>query len=77
MKPVMFPPGRGRLCTSPAPTGSATTAITIGMVVVACFAAKAHGVKVATIMSTGCRTKSVAKPGRRSVFPSADRNSNT
>ena len=39
------------------------------MVVVACFAAKAHGVKVATIMSTGCRTKSVAKPGRRSVFP--------
>ena len=51
----MFPPGRARLCTRPEPTGSATAAMTIGMVVVACFAANAHGVKVATITSTGSR----------------------
>ncbi len=41
----MLPPGRAKLVTSPTAIGSATAAITIGMVVVACFAA-AHGVKV-------------------------------
>ena len=55
-KPVTFPPGRARLCTKPVPIGSATATMTIGMVDVARFAAKAQGVKVATIRSTGTRT---------------------
>jgi hypothetical protein len=46
-KPVTFPPGRARLCTKPVPIGSATATMTIGMVDVARFAAKAQGVKVA------------------------------
>ena len=36
IKPVALPPGRARLSTKPAPTGSATTANTIGTVRVAC-----------------------------------------
>ena len=36
MKPVALPPGRARLSTKPAPTGSATIANTIGTVRVAC-----------------------------------------
>ena len=36
MKPVTLPPGRARLSTKPAPTGSATIANTIGTVRVAC-----------------------------------------
>jgi hypothetical protein len=32
MKPVRFPPGRGRLATNPAPIGSATVTNTIGIV---------------------------------------------
>ena len=36
-----MPPGRARLATKPAPTGSPTLAITMGMVVVALFAANA------------------------------------
>ena len=35
----MLPPGRARLATRPAPTGSPATANTIGMTDVACFAA--------------------------------------
>ena len=35
----MLPPGRARLATKPALTGSLASAITIGIVVVACFAA--------------------------------------
>src|ERR1700681_1310193 len=37
--PVTFPPGRGRLATSPVPTGSPVSAMTIGISSVACFAA--------------------------------------
>ena len=33
-KPVTFPPGRARLATKTAPTGSGTFVITMGMVVV-------------------------------------------
>ena len=36
MKPVTLPPGRARLSTKPAPTGSPTTGNTIGTVRVAC-----------------------------------------
>ncbi len=39
--PVTLPPGRARLATRPAPTGSAAVAITMGMVVVAFLAANA------------------------------------
>ena len=37
--PVTLPPGRARLATRPAPTGSPAFVITMGMVVVAFFAA--------------------------------------
>jgi hypothetical protein len=43
VKPVRFPPGRCRLTTSPKSTGSPTLAATIGMVEVACLAARAPG----------------------------------
>ena len=36
MKPVALPPGRARLSTKPAPTGSGTITNTIGTVRVAC-----------------------------------------
>ena len=39
--PVTLPPGRARLATKPEPTGSPTLVITMGMVVVAFFAANA------------------------------------
>ena len=39
--PVRLPPGRARLATRPAPTGSPTIATTIGIVEVAFFAAGA------------------------------------
>ena len=42
VKPVMLPPGRARLSTKPAPTGSTTPTNTIGTVRVACCNA-AHG----------------------------------
>ena len=42
--PVTLPPGRARLATRPAPTGSPAFVITMGMVVVAFLAANAAGV---------------------------------
>src|SRR5215471_18871826 len=42
--PVIFPPGRARLGTSPARTGSPMEIMTMGIVVVACLAAKLAGV---------------------------------
>ena len=39
--PVTLPPGRARLATRPAPTGSPAFVITMGIVVVAFFAANA------------------------------------
>ena len=71
--PVTFPPGRARLATKPAPTGSAVFVITMGMVVVAFFAANGAAFPEATIKSTLRRTSSAASSGRRSVFPSANR----
>ena len=38
---MTLPPGRARLATKPAPTGSDTFVITMGMVLVAPFAANA------------------------------------
>src|ERR1700736_1823659 len=74
--PVTFPPGRGRLATSPVPTGSPVSAMTIGISCVACFAARAVGVNHVTIISILRRTSSAANSGSRSRCPSADRNSN-
>src|SRR5262249_55401236 len=39
VKPVVFPPGRARLATTPMPTGSPTCANTMGTVRVACCSA--------------------------------------
>ena len=50
--PVTLPPGRSRLATRPSRTGSAAISKTIGMVVVAAFAASAAGVVVAAIKAT-------------------------
>ena len=50
-KPVMLPPGRARLATTPSPTGSPLNAMTIGTVVVARFTAHTAGPK-AMITST-------------------------
>ena len=66
--PVTLPPGRARLVTKPAPTGSAGFVITMGMVVVAFFAANADGVSGTIIRSTLRRTNSAASSGNRSGF---------
>jgi penicillin-insensitive murein DD-endopeptidase len=50
LKPVMLPPGRDRLATKPSPTGSATTAKTIGMVAVARLSAAITGVLLAMML---------------------------
>ena len=47
LKPVRLPPGRARLATRPAATGSLPTMKTIGIVEVAFFAASAEGVAAA------------------------------
>ena len=60
VKPVMLPPGRARLATSPEPTGSLEVDMTIGMVRVACFAGAVAVVPSATITSTLSRTSSSA-----------------
>src|SRR6516162_10236083 len=47
VKPVALPPGRARLATKPAPTGSTTCANTIGTVRVACSKGVAAGMPLA------------------------------
>ena len=64
--PVTLPPGRARLVTKPESTGSAAFAITMGMAVVAFFAANASSVPTVTIKSTLRRTKSAASSRWRS-----------
>jgi hypothetical protein len=63
--PVRFAPGRLRLATRPNATGSPPVPKTMGMVVVAAFAAKAAGVPLATITATRRRTRSAASAGSR------------
>ena len=58
--PVTLPPGRARLAIKPAPTGSPTFVITMGIVAVAFLAANAVGRDATTIRSTLRRTKSAA-----------------
>jgi hypothetical protein len=75
VNPVMFPPGRARLATSPLPTGSAIGLKTMGIVLVARFAARAEGVASAKSRSTRRRTRSEARFERVDCRPSANRHS--
>src|SRR5262249_47911860 len=62
--PVMLPPGRFRLATSPYCTGSLPFAKTMGMVVVAAFAARAETtLPVVKMTSTRRATRSAASAG--------------
>jgi len=72
-KPEMFPPGRGRLVRRPETTGSPIDAITMGMAVVARFAAPIPAVAWVTITSTLRRIRSATSSGSRSYWPSAHR----
>src|SRR5262249_10916423 len=71
-KPVTLPPGRERLVTRPAATGSVPKATTIGMVDVACFTGAA-ALSAGTMTSTLRRTNSAATSAKRSGRPSAQR----
>src|SRR5262249_26972400 len=73
--PVMFPPGRARLSTSPAAMGSAEITKTIGIVLVAFLAARAPDNVPVRIMSTSRRTSSSARVGSSSSLLSAYRDS--
>ena len=59
-----------------AATGSAALAITIGIVLVACFAARVAASVPLTMTSTLSCTNSAARPASRSKWPSALRYSN-
>ena len=60
MKPVALPPGRARLSTKPAPTGSGTTANTIGTVRVACSNGPTVELPAARMTSGASATNSAA-----------------
>src|SRR6516165_7967635 len=62
VKPVTLPPGRARLATKPLPTGSATTAKTMGIVAVCCSTAAVVGVLFARLRSGCSTTSSFATP---------------
>ena len=68
-RPVILPPGRARLATRPLATGSPTCPITIGISLVACFAAKAAGVWNTTMISTFDRTSSAAFSTSKACCP--------
>jgi hypothetical protein len=63
--PVALPPGRLKLATRPAATGSTPTTNTMGIVVVTALAASAAGGPCAKIRSTGRLTSSAASAGNR------------
>src|SRR5262245_60966034 len=71
LKPVRLPPGRARLRTTS--RGSATAAMTTGIVLVASLAATAAGVPRVTIKSTLRLRSSATSAGKRSGRPSAER----
>ena len=76
LSPVMFLPGRARLATNPAATGSAPlAAMTMGIVVVACLAAWTIGLPLATITSTRNRTSSAARSRTLAGFAPVQRGS--
>src|SRR5262244_4574090 len=67
VRPVTFPPGCERLATSPVRIGSDTLVTTIGIVLVAFFAARAADVLIAKITSTLDPTISPARIVGRST----------
>ena len=72
--PVTFPPGRPRLDTKPALTGSEAVVNTIGIVFVAAIAARiATSLAPAQMTATLRLTRSAAMAGSRSNWPSAQR----
>src|SRR6516164_5458767 len=69
----MLPPGRLRLLTRPPLIGSPPIEKTIGMVVVAAFAASADGSPpTAAITATWRRTRSEASEGDHNGLPASD-----
>ena len=77
LSPVMFPPGRARLATSPLPNGSPAAVMTMGIVAVALLAAMGASVPPAAMTSTLRRTSSAANYGSKSSRFSAYRRSKT
>ncbi len=71
LKPGDVPSGRARLATNPSCTGSLPPDITIGIVRVACWAARVAAVPPPQCTSTLSRTNSAARSGSRSALPSA------
>jgi hypothetical protein len=67
VSPVTFPPGRARLATIPWVTASADAVMTMGIVRVIFFTAKAADPLVVTMMSNLRRTISSARDGSRSA----------
>src|SRR5262245_14526168 len=65
--PVKLPLDRERLVTKPSCTGSLPTRKTIGIVVVAAFAANDDGGPEVTIAATERRTRSTANDDNRSI----------
>ena len=65
--PDRLPPGLARLATRPSRTGSSGAMKTMGIVVVAAFAAKAGGLFAAAITATRLLTNSSAIAGNRSI----------
>ena len=65
--PVIFPPGRAKLSTVPFATGSSPVTMTIGIVLVACLAARTAAVMGATMTSTLSCTSSSMMLGTRSA----------
>ena len=70
-KPVALPPGRARLSTKPAPTGSATAVNIIGTVRVACSNGPTCEVPLAKMTSGASATNSAAYLRVRSASPKA------
>ena len=74
LMPVTFAPGRLRLATKPSFTGSPPVAKTIGMTAVAALAATPDAVTPVATMTVTCRrTRSAARTGNRSYWPSDQR----
>ena len=73
MNPVALPPGRARLSTKPAPTGSGTITNTIGTVLVACSNGATAALPLARMTSGASATKSTACLRVSSASPAAQR----
>src|SRR5262249_42890080 len=73
LNPVILPPGRVRLATNPAPTGSGTWANTIGTVLVASNNAPVLTLPLASMTSGASATSSAAYLRALSAVPCATR----